>query len=249
MNKIPPVFTLSQNDKVDLCIIGLNETAERITQFVERYDLFNIVGYAVDRSYLTQNQFHGKPVWAIEELVDMIDKNHCLLFVALFWNHLNGDRRRLYERLKHDGWKFANVISPLAAVRGSVGDNCWIMDYAVTQENSIIGDNVIVADYAFVGNTAQIGNHCFLGPRCTVMGSARIGEQSFIGICATIFDVVKVGKKCLIGACSIQKYDIPDFTVCKMALLKSEMKHYTEDEIENKWIAKHPNRINKNRNK
>ena len=149
MKKIPsPINTQSQTGKRDLCIIGTNETAERITQFVERYNLFNIIGYAVDKKYITEDEFKGKPVWAIEELEKYIDKRNDLLFVALFWNHLNGDRRRLYERLKNAGWHFANIISPLASIRGSIGENCWIMDYVVTQENSTIGDNVFLADFA-----------------------------------------------------------------------------------------------------
>ena len=70
MNKILPPRTRiqSQTNLADLCIIGTNETAERVTQFVERYHLFNIVGYAVDRTYLTKSQFYDKPVWPIEEL-------------------------------------------------------------------------------------------------------------------------------------------------------------------------------------
>ena len=89
-----------QSGKRDLCIIGINGTADRVSQFIERYNLFNIIGYAVDKKYITNNEFHGKPVWAIEELDHYIDRNNSLLYVALFWNHLNGDRRRLYERLK-----------------------------------------------------------------------------------------------------------------------------------------------------
>lgn len=250
MNKISSkVCGYSQNNKADLCIIGLNETAERLTMFIERYDLFNIVGYAVDRTYLRQNQFHRKPVWAIEQLDGMIDKKHCQLFVALFWNHLNGDRRRLYERLKQDGWKFANVISPLASVRGNVGDNCWIMDFAVIQEESIIGNNVIISDFCFVGDYTTIDDHCFMGARSTVMGSAHIGKQTFIGIGAVVFDVVNIGEKCLVGACSIQKYDMPACSTSKVVADHVIVKKYSGEEIESKWVANHPNRINKNRNK
>ena len=176
-----------------------------------------------------------------------VDRNQCQLFVALFWNHLNGDRRRLYERLKHNGWQFAKVISPLAAVRGSVGDNCWIMDYAVMQEESVIGNNVIVSDFCFVGDYTKIDDHCFLGARSTVMGSAYIGKQTFIGIGATVFDVVHIGEKCLIGACSIQKYDMPAYSTCKVIADNIVVKQFTEEEIESKWVANHPNRINKNR--
>lgn len=233
--------------KRDLCIIGTNETADRLTQFCERYDLFNIVGYAVDRAFIKQEQFRQKPVWAIEDLNNYIDKSNCLLFVAMFWNHLNGDRRRLYERLKSDGWQFANIVSPLASVRGSLGDNCWVMDYAVMQEESVIGNNVIVSDFCFVGDYSIIEDHVFLGARSTVMGSVHVGEQSFVGIGATVFDVVHIGKKCLVGACTVQKYDLPDYSTSKVMVGNNEIKHFSEEEIESKWVANHPNRFNKNR--
>lgn len=249
MKKIPPpINTQSQTDKRDLCIIGTNETAERITQFVERYNLFNIIGYAVDKKYITEDEFKGKPVWAIEELEKYIDKRNDLLFVALFWNHLNGDRRRLYERLKNAGWHFANIISPLASIRGSIGENCWIMDYAVIQEESVIGNNVIVSDLCFVGDYTKIDDHCFLGARSTIMGSAYVGKQTFIGINATVFDVVHIGNKCLVGACTIQKYDMPACSTSKVLSNNIVTKNYAEEEIESKWVANHPNRINKNRN-
>lgn len=231
-----------------MCVIGTNETADRITQFVERYNLFNIIGYAVDRKYINGDEFHGKPVWAIEELEKYIDKEQCQLYVALFWNHLNGDRRRLYERLKQENWQFAQIISPLASIRGSVGDNCWIMDYAVIQEGAVCGNNIIIADFCLVGNMAKIDDHCFLGPKSTIMGSAYVGKQTFIGTNATIFDVVHIGNKCLVGACTIQKYDMPDCSTSKILTNNIVIKNYSEEEIESKWVAKHPNRINKNRN-
>lgn len=244
----PPINIASQTGKRDLCIIGINETADRITQYVERYDLFNIVGYAVDKEYIKSEKFYGKPVWAIEDLEKYIDRNQCLLYVALFWNHLNGDRRRLYERLKQEGWQFAKIISPLASVRGSVGENCWIMDYVVVQEGAIIGDNVIVADFCLVGNGSKIDDHCFLGARSTIMGSAYVGKQTFIGINATVFDVVHIGNKCLVGACTMQKYDMPDCSTSKVLTDNVVIKNYSEEVIESKWVANHPNRINKNRN-
>ena len=237
-----------QFKKRDLCVIGINETADRITQFVERYNLFNIIGYAVDKKYITEDEFHGKPVLAIEDLNDAIDKNTCQLYVALFWNHLNGDRRRLYERLKQENWQFAQIISPLASVRGCIGDNCWVMDYVVIQEGAVVGNNVIIADFCFVGNGAKVDDHCFLGARATIMGSVSVGKQTFIGINATVFDVVHIGNKCLVGASTIQKNDMPDFSVSKILTDNVVIKNYSEEEMESKWVAKHPNRINKNRN-
>ena len=85
--------------------------------------------------------------------------------------------------------------------------------------------------------------HCY-----TVMGSAYVGKQTFIGIGATVFDVVHIGNKCLVGACTIQKYDMPDCSSSKVLVENIEIKHFSEEEIESKWVANHPNRVNKNRN-
>lgn len=233
--------------KQNLCIIGIGETAERVYNFCKRYNLYNIVGFAVDKCFIQEKTFSGLPIFPLENLEQYIDKSNCLLFVALFWNNLNGDRRRLYERMKKHNWQFATIVSPHASIRGNIGENCWVMDYVVTQENSFVGDNVFIADFVFVGHSAIIESHCFLGARSTIMGSAVIGEQSFIGISATVFDVVSIGKKCLVGACSIQKYNMPDCSVCKISTTNNIIKQYQENEIESKWVAKHPNRLNKNR--
>ena len=115
------------------------------------------------------------------------------------------------------------------------------------QEESVIGNNVIVSDFCLIGNRSVIENHCFLGARSSVMGSAHVGEQSFVGVGATVFDVINIGKKCLVGACTIQKYDLPDFTTSKVVVENNVIKHFSEEEIESKWVALHPNRINKNR--
>lgn len=153
-----------------LVIIGISETAERILFFCEHYHLYDVIAFSIDSKYRTTDTFHGRPIWDLEALNERIDKNETKLFVALFWNHLNGDRRRLYERLKQQGYQFANIISPKASVRGNIGDNCWVMDFAVIQEGAQVGNNVIIADFAHVGNFASVSDHVFVGVRSSIMG-------------------------------------------------------------------------------
>jgi sugar O-acyltransferase (sialic acid O-acetyltransferase NeuD family) len=223
----------------NLVIVGTSETAERIYFFCKYYKLYNVKGFAVDEKYKTQDEFLNLPVWSIENLEKHIDKKHCYIFVALFWNHLNGDRKRLFERLSSDGYQFANIISPKASIRGTIGVNCWIMDYAVVQEGAKIEDNVIMADFSFVGNMTVIEKHCFLGAKSTTMGGCKIGYQTFIGTNAAIFDSTEIGNRCLIGACTIIKRNIPQFSVVKIDTSNNIVKQYPEDIIESKWVAKH----------
>lgn len=41
----------------NLVIIGISDTADRIIRYVNRYRLFNVIGCAVDKMYLTENEY------------------------------------------------------------------------------------------------------------------------------------------------------------------------------------------------
>lgn len=220
-----------------LIIIGVSETAERIFTFCQLYNLYEVVGFAVNKEYRKIDTLHGLPVWNIEDLSKYIDIANDFIFIALFWNHLNGDRRRLYEQMKSRGYRFANIISPRASVRGIIGENCWLMDFVVVQEGAQIGDNVIIADNVFVGNLGYISDHCFIGAKSTIMGSSKIGMQTFVGIGATVFEGITIGNMSLVGACTIVKQDIPDCTVIKAEQVNNKIKNYCPDEMEKKMIA------------
>lgn len=223
-----------------LVILGTSETADRLAKFIEHYSLFEIVGYAVNSQYYTVPQFRGQPVWKIEELNKYIDFSDVQVVTGLFWNHLNADRRKLYEYTKalFPSIRFANVVSPTAVIRGSIGENNWIMDYVVIQEDAHIENNCILADFSFVGHRAYVKSHCFNGPKSVVGGTCVIGEQTFIGLSATIFNDTTIGEKCVIGATTAIKRNVPAYSVVKVSAENQISKQYSPDEIENKWVAK-----------
>jgi carbonic anhydrase/acetyltransferase-like protein (isoleucine patch superfamily) len=160
------------------------------------------------------------------------------IFVSLGWNKLNAERRYLYERLKSEGFQFANLISPLAVIRGKVeGDNCWINDYTVIQSDACIKSDVTVREGVIIGNGTVINEHCFISVNAVIGGGSSIGEQTFVGMRGTVFDGTKVGEKCLVGACAIVKRNLKDYSVCKTTLNSCEIKQYDENTIEQKLIA------------
>ena len=232
----------------NIVIIGISDTAGRVIQFIERYNLFNILGCSVSKEYLPKHNEillgGGKrKVCALEQLHEYIDIDNDLVFVAIFWNRLNADRRYLYEKVKAMGFRFANVISPNCSLRSrSIGENCWICDYVIAEEESVIGNNCSIQDGAFIGDWAHLEDHVFMAARSSVYGSTLIGEQSFVGINANVFDEVHIGKKCMIGACTIVKRNVPDFTVVKTINDGNVIKQYPEEVIESKWLAHHNTR-------
>lgn len=225
--------------KQDLIIIGIGANAIHVYSFIKDYDLYNIVGFAVNKEYMQGNKFMDLPVYPIEELEKFIDKDNTLVFVALLWNRLNADRKKLYLELKSRGYKFANVISPKASVRGRLtGDNCWIHDFVVIQNDAIIGNNIAMMAFSLVGDHCVIEDHCFLGAKSTIGGGSKVGEQTFVGINCTVFDDTTIGRKCILGACTAVKRNISDNTVCKTDLNAMIIKTYDDSVIEEKLLFK-----------
>lgn len=218
-----------------LIIVGTSTTARTVYSFVKEYGLYEVVGFAVNEEYRKSSSFCGLPVFSIEKLDEIINKEKDYLFVAIQWNNLNADRRKVYTQLKDRGFKFANVISPNSIIHGDIkGNNCWIADGVVIDFNSNIADNVFVKVGAMIGPDTQVGAHCFVGAKAVIAGDVVVGEQSFVGLSAVVFDGVIVGKKCVVGAGTALKRNLPDFSVCKTDLNSCITKQYTEEVIESK---------------
>ncbi|MBQ7574543.1 MAG: transferase [Clostridia bacterium] len=225
--------------KEKLIIVGTGPTAKRVYRFVEMYRLYDIIGFAVDRAYKTTEEFMGLPVYDLEALKEVVEANDALVFVALFWNNLNKDRKEIYDRLNRKGYKFANIISPNAVVRGTIkGNNCWINDFVVIQSDAVLENDIFIMDMSLIGNETVIHSHSFI-VSAKVGGGSSIGEQCFIGINAVVFDDTTVGNKCIIGACTTIKRNVNDNTVCKMVADNTIKKEYSDNVIESKLKTNH----------
>lgn len=219
-----------------LIIIGLSSTAKHAFEFIKMYGLYDVVGFAVNEKYKSCDTYCELPVYGLEHLRDEIDGDFSI-FIALLWNHLNRDRRNLYEYCKAEGYKMVNLISPHAVIRGELaGDNCWVHDFVVIQNNTRIESNVAIMAYTLIGDSCRVASHCFFGARSLLGGGSAVGEQSFIGLNATIFDDTSIGKKCIIGACTAVKRNMPDFSKYATPSDNIVIKQYSEEEIENKLV-------------
>lgn len=220
----------------NLIIIGLSSTARHVYSFVTYHKLFNVIGFAVNEEYKDTDTFEGLPVYCLEKLKDF-NLGEYSVFIAMLWNRLNGDRQRLYDYCKEQGFRMANLISPLAVMRSTIsGDNCWIHDFVVIQNDSVIESDVAIMSGSLIGANTHIGAHCFFGAQTVFGGGSTIGERSFVGIKATIFDGTIVGEKCIIGACSAVKRNLPDFSKWATPSDNFVIKQYSESEIEEKLM-------------
>lgn len=222
----------------NLLIVGTSTTARSIYKYVVDYNLFNLLGFVVDKEYKTCDVYCDMPVFSFDELPSEFDKEKDLLFIAMEWDRLNATRRKLYLRLKGEGYKLANIISPHAIIHGNIlGDNCWICDNVVIENDSVVYDDNFIKTGAIVQHLSIIESHCFIGARAQMAGGVHIGEQSYVGIGAIIFNGVNIGRKCLVGGATYVKRHLPDFCAIKTKSDEFVIKQYGEDEIEAKLLA------------
>ena len=221
-----------------LLIIGADTTAELVFNFVEKYGLYDVVGFAVDKEYKVSDRYCGLPIYEISDIDKVIDIKEDYIFVALFWDQLNLKRRKLYERLKgKNKYRFANIVSPKSSVDIELsGDNCWIHDFVVIQPTAKIGSDVFIMPQSLIAHHAVIHDHCFCNTQCIVTNKCEIGEQTFIGVHATVFDGTIIGEKCIIGACAVVKRNLDAFSVCKTGSENMIIKKYSPNVIENKLL-------------
>lgn len=223
------------SDNKKLIIIGIGTNARHVYEFVRSYQLYDIVGFAVNEKYKDRELFLGLPVYSLEHLEEEYGNDDFVVFIALLWNKLNRDRRDLYEYCKKRGFHLTNIVSPHAILRSPLtGENCWIHDFVIVQNNASIGSNTAIMAFCLIGADTIIGDHCFFGAKSVLGGGSVVGEQSFIGINATVFDDTMVGKKCIVGACVALKRNLPDFSRCVVSSDSVIVKQYVEEEIESK---------------
>lgn len=217
--------------KEKLVIFGIGAMTEEVVDFVTRYQLFDLIGFTVDKPYFVPS-FMGLPVFPAEDLEDYIDKTTVKLFVvSSYYNNLNKVKRLKFEELKARGFHFANLISPLASVKcKDMGEGNWINDFVCLDFGTVVGDNNTFLLCSILGHNAMIGNHNLVAGQANIGGASCVGDQNFIGMCSVIFNEIKIGNKCVIGGGAIVNKQLSDFVV--VVAPSSVYKQSTEKRIE-----------------
>lgn len=122
-----------------------------------------------------------------------------------------GPRRRLYERMQGNGYRFAAVVHPRTIVATDVrlGEGVQIMAGAVVQTGCRLGENVIINTGAVVDHDCDIGAHAHIAPGVTLSGGVRVGKGTHVGTGACVIQGVSIGAGALVGAGAVVLRDVP----------------------------------------
>ncbi len=185
-----------------LIIFGTGDIAQLANFYFTHDSDYEAVAFTVDKEYLKDSQFEGKPVVPFEEVQEHFSPREHDLFIALSYSSLNAIRKDKYNSGREKGYTMASYLSSKAYVYPGfeIGENCFILEDNTIQPFVRIGNNVTLWSGNHIGHHSQIGSHTFIASHVVISGGVEVGEQCFIGVNATFRDHITIGDRCVIGA-------------------------------------------------
>jgi sugar O-acyltransferase (sialic acid O-acetyltransferase NeuD family) len=185
-----------------IVMFGTGIGAETARRYFEHDSPHEIVGYIVDREFLSASTFNGRPVAAVDEAVTIFPPDEVLAFVPLGSSRMNILRTEKYQLMKSIGYRFVTYVHASNQLKGhcEIGENCFILENQSVNFDAAIGNNVVVWSGCQVGDRSRIGDHAFLAAQVVLNGDVTIGDYAYLGSNCNICNGVHVGAQSFIGA-------------------------------------------------
>jgi sugar O-acyltransferase (sialic acid O-acetyltransferase NeuD family) len=198
-----------------LIIFGISKYTELIEHYFTQYTDYRVCGYTVNRAYLTEESYNGKPVVAFEEVERHFPPEEYQAFIAVGLTDINRARKNLFLEFEAKGYGFPTFIHPQALVdpTAKVGRHCIVMEGVVIQAFCDVGDNIIFFPSCALTHHSVMESHSFMSTGVYVGGCSHIGEESFLGLGSIVNSSLTVGRSSFISAGSVISEDIPDNTM------------------------------------
>ena len=160
-------------------------------------------------------EHHGKMINDIEvrgatELINAVSPDTVELINGIGSVCRPEVRKKIFNRFKYRGYRFATVIHPAAVVAHSaeIAQGVQVMAGAVIQSGALIGANAILNTRCSVDHDCVIGAHTHLAPGVTLSGDVTIGQICHLGTGASVIQNVNVGAEAVVAAGAVVIRDI-----------------------------------------
>ena len=185
-----------------IVIFGAGKIADEAYFYLKNDSPHEIVAVSVDGQYLSETTKLGLPVVPFEEVQSRFPPADYQMFVAVGYQDLNHFRAQKYDEAKAKGYKLISYVSSRASNVGNVeiGDNCFVLEFAVIQPLAKIGSDVFIWSANHVGHHASVGDHCYIAGNVVISGTTKVEPYCFIGVTATLGHEITVGRESFIGA-------------------------------------------------
>ena len=181
-------------------IFGTRDLAELAHYYLTIDSEHDVVAFAVNKAFRTQDFFHDLPVVDFEEVENIYPIDDFAFFAPMTAKNINHDREKVYLEIKSKSYQMISYISSKATrFNNKIGDNCFILEDNTLQPFTNIGNNVILWSGNHIGHHGAIGDHCFFTSHVVMSGHCKISSHCFFGVNSTIRDGAKLAKGTLLS--------------------------------------------------
>ncbi|MBZ9993445.1 acetyltransferase [Mesorhizobium sp. BH1-1-4] len=200
----------------DVVIFGAGQLAEVAKAYFDKFSEDRVVGFTVDKGFLTQTEFKNLPVVAWEGLEERFPPGTVKLIGPLSYQRLNEFRRDRHREGRARGYDFARFIHPSAHnMAEMVGDNCFILENCTLQPFVRLGEGVIIWSNSHVGHHTTVDDFCFLSSQVGLASGVHIGTCCFIGGQVGVDNGITVGSGTYIESRAMIRRDLPPNSVVR----------------------------------
>lgn len=173
---------------------------------------WNIIGFADDGKSKGQSVDRREVLGGADFLRTLKSSMHVVMAVAE-----PSTRKKLYEGIQSQGFKFPSLIHPNARVgnhSNSFADGSIITDGCIFTVGITVHPFVIVNLNCTIGHDVSIGAFASVMPGSNISGNVNIGERALIGTGVKILQGISIGAGARVGAGAVVTRDVaPSLTV------------------------------------
>lgn len=174
---------------------------------------YQVVAFTVDKEFLEENSFCGKPVMAFEHIEVEYPPKLYKMFVAVGYKKMSA-RKLMFDKAKTKEYSLVNYISPQAIIHNDLqlGENNVIMTNVNIEPFSAIGDNNIIWSDTLLCHDLTLGNHNYFAPKCVISGNVTIENLCFFGSGVILIDHLTVANETYLRAGAVLFQNTQAFT-------------------------------------
>lgn len=188
-----------------IIIIGNTIAADIIYGLLNSDGRYEIVGFSVDKEYITETEKFGLEVISIDALKETYNATEHAVMLGIGYNNVNQTRAEIFNRIKSLGYSVETYIHPSAVINSEakIGEGSIVMANSVVEPFSSIGENSMIWSNCTIAHHSTVGSHCWIASNSIISGQATVKDYVFIGVQCAIVNEVIVEELNIIGAGSL----------------------------------------------
>lgn len=221
--------------KKSVFILGTSLFSRQVFQAIVNEKAYCVKGFCLEKKYVNETVFCGLPVYAIEDLQDVVMINNLSkgyrIINTIGYSQMNKVRENLAKKYQ-EKIQFVSFISKYSYVDSSsvIGNGVVILPNVYVGPNCQIGKGTLIHIGSVVSHDITIGCFSFLSCCVTIGGDVQIGNNCFIGLNSTIRNGITIADKTFIGAACYIAHDTKENsvyvqkpTMCKEGITADEI--------------------------